>query len=288
MDEWQRMIMDQESNAHLPVEFDDFNDMSPPRDLIVTEVDRCDINNKPHPNRCRCRAQSKSCRNCGCSKAGIGCNDSCGCRGACGNRITKANMDDFFGRSFNGKPHKLHPCFITALQQMPDTFFEQLTRDNLFLSLKRAMRPGLAGYDQDIREWQEKWNEFRTVSSHYGRNHPALDDRRAELQRELLCIGLLGTHNYDHFFSFCKGGGGRDDSGDAGLEGWEDIASSERLILEGSWQQGECTWHCSACGECNDWRQWHCGTCKKCTYGMGIPCGRCSGVSSAYDASAYM
>jgi hypothetical protein len=50
-------------------------------------------------------------------------------------------------------------------------------------------------------------------------------------------------------------------------------------FCRGQWEQGDCTWHCRDCGECNDWREWHCGKCKKCTYGVSIPCQGCGGVS---------
>ncbi|RWA10477.1 hypothetical protein EKO27_g4637 [Xylaria grammica] len=120
------------------------------------------------------------------TEAGIGCNETCGCRGACGNRISRANLDDFFGGNVDGEPHRLGPCFVTQLQKMPDEAFERLTRENLFLWLKRELIPELAEYDKDIREWQEKWDELETTSSGRTENHLQLRDHRAELQRALL------------------------------------------------------------------------------------------------------
>ncbi|KAI0419491.1 hypothetical protein F5X98DRAFT_335233 [Xylaria grammica] len=246
------------------------------RDAIVTEMDQSNLSRRPRPSRCRCRAQAKSCRNCGCSKAGIGCNETCGCRDACGNRISRANLADFFGGNVDGEPHRLGPCFVTQLQKMPDEAFEQLTRENLFLWLKRELIPELAEYDKDIREWQEKWDELETMSSGRTGNRLQLHDRRAELQRALLRMGLLQTYSYNYFFSFCRGGGR-----------WgEDIADSVQLFPGGSWEQETCTWHCPVCRECNDWREWHCATCNKCKYGVSLPCDGCGGVTYVYHDMA--
>lgn len=40
-------------------------------------------------------------------------------------------------------------------------------------------------------------------------------------------------------------------------------------------EQESCTWHCSVCGQCRDWREWHCKNCNKCTYGISRPCEHC-------------
>jgi hypothetical protein len=39
--------------------------------------------------------------------------------------------------------------------------------------------------------------------------------------------------------------------------------------------QDSCTWHCSDCGACRDWREWHCHRCNRCTYGVTMPCENC-------------
>jgi hypothetical protein len=39
--------------------------------------------------------------------------------------------------------------------------------------------------------------------------------------------------------------------------------------------QDSCTWHCSDCGTCRDWREWHCKNCNRCTYGVTLPCAYC-------------
>ena len=39
--------------------------------------------------------------------------------------------------------------------------------------------------------------------------------------------------------------------------------------------QDNCTWHCTDCGICRDWREWHCETCNRCTYGVTFPCENC-------------
>lgn len=41
--------------------------------------------------------------------------------------------------------------------------------------------------------------------------------------------------------------------------------------------QDSCTWHCTDCGTCRDWREWHCPTCNRCTYGVTMPCQNCGG-----------
>jgi hypothetical protein len=51
----------------------------------------------------------------------------------------------------------------------------------------------------------------------------------------------------------------------------------------GTAMQESCTWHCSVCGTCRDWREWHCETCNRCTYGHSLPCERCSSSSSLAD-----
>lgn len=39
--------------------------------------------------------------------------------------------------------------------------------------------------------------------------------------------------------------------------------------------QDSCTWHCTKCGMCRDWREWHCPRCNRCTYGVTLPCDGC-------------
>jgi hypothetical protein len=39
--------------------------------------------------------------------------------------------------------------------------------------------------------------------------------------------------------------------------------------------QDSCTWHCTKCGICRDWREWHCPTCNRCAYGVTLPCDGC-------------
>jgi hypothetical protein len=46
--------------------------------------------------------------------------------------------------------------------------------------------------------------------------------------------------------------------------------------------QDSCTWHCSECGVCRDWREWHCHRCNRCTYGVTMPCESCGGRSRTY------
>lgn len=52
-----------------------------------------------------------------------------------------------------------------------------------------------------------------------------------------------------YWFSFC----------------WSDVA------------QDSCTWHCSKCHSCRDWREWHCPKCNRCAYGVTLPCDGCGG-----------
>ncbi|KAI1735407.1 hypothetical protein F4680DRAFT_435768 [Xylaria scruposa] len=253
---------------------------------LESEISEFDLSNKPPPKRCRCYPRSNSCRNCSCSKAGIGCNESCGCSYGCGNRITKMNMNDLFGRNSDGTAHKLHACFLTRLHKMPDMTFEQLTLDNLFRYLKRELRPELAEFSEDIKNWQEKWDEFEAMSSDREGDHLLLSNRKIELQRMLLRIGLLRSQGRSwFFFSFCRRGGGG--WGDWGARRSRDLdIELEQLVLGGGhWEQVSCTWHCPTCRECNDWRVWHCATCNKCTYGVSIPCSGCDGVSDTYHGS---
>lgn len=42
-------------------------------------------------------------------------------------------------------------------------------------------------------------------------------------------------------------------------------------------EQDSCTWHCSDCKTCRDWREWHCDDCNRCVYGTSSPCPRCEG-----------
>lgn len=41
--------------------------------------------------------------------------------------------------------------------------------------------------------------------------------------------------------------------------------------------QDSCTWHCTECRRCRDWREWHCPRCNRCTYGITMPCENCGG-----------
>ena len=48
-------------------------------------------------------------------------------------------------------------------------------------------------------------------------------------------------------------------------------------------EQESCTWHCSVCRTCRDWREWHCETCNRCTYGQSLPWDRCNSNSELFD-----
>lgn len=50
----------------------------------------------------------------------------------------------------------------------------------------------------------------------------------------------------------------------------------------GAAQQANCTWHCSVCRTCRDWREWHCEGCNRCSYGHSLPCERCESRSGAF------
>ncbi len=47
--------------------------------------------------------------------------------------------------------------------------------------------------------------------------------------------------------------------------------------------QDNCTWHCTDCGQCRDWREWHCESCNRCTYGITFPCEYCGRSSPMSD-----
>ena len=100
------------------------------------------------------------------------------------------------------------------------------------------------GFDEDLAKWAVKWAE------------PDLaPEEREVLQKELFRAGLgVDDEISMSFYSFCRNG----------------------------WEQDDCTTHCSACGECNDWREWHCKNCNTCTYGKSFPCEGCRGVSNMY------
>jgi hypothetical protein len=62
------------------------------------------------------------------------------------------------------------------------------------------------------------------------------------------------------------------------LKGYDCPDCSETYWFSFCWGeavQDSCSWHCSDCGECRDWREWHCDTCNSCTYGVSLPCDRC-------------
>ena len=46
-------------------------------------------------------------------------------------------------------------------------------------------------------------------------------------------------------------------------------------FCRGAVVQESCTWHCTKCGTCRDWREWHCPRCNRCTYGVTLPCDGC-------------
>ncbi|KAI0967576.1 hypothetical protein F4678DRAFT_465177 [Xylaria arbuscula] len=199
---------------------------------IETEIDRVDLS-RNKPDRCRCRSQSNRCRNCGCSKAGIGCNQSCGCGDTCDNRLTHLNIDDLFGKSEDEEPHSLHPCFVTFVQNMPDATFRRLTRENLFLCLEgRLSLPKLADYDTKIRDWARQWVSLEEIPFDFNTSLQ-LDERRVELQRMLLRMGLIGGRNLaPHFFSFCRQGGFQSTTREA-------LKAEAELLpdMRGSWEQ---------------------------------------------------
>ena len=101
--------------------------------------------------------------------------------------------------------------------------------------------------DDTLRRWREAYV-----------NMPGTE-RPAHL-RKLVCLALFNNGNHNdlescsYYYSFC----------------YE------------SWQLSECTWHCTVCKVCQDWREWHCGTCNRCTYGISIPCSGCGGVGVEY------
>jgi len=46
-------------------------------------------------------------------------------------------------------------------------------------------------------------------------------------------------------------------------------------FCSGAVEQDSCTWHCTVCRQCRDWREWHCDDCNRCTYGVSLPCENC-------------
>ena len=46
--------------------------------------------------------------------------------------------------------------------------------------------------------------------------------------------------------------------------------------------QDNCTWHCTDCVRCRDWREWHCENCNRCTYGITLPCENCDPFARTY------
>ncbi|KAI1131777.1 hypothetical protein F5Y10DRAFT_45390 [Nemania abortiva] len=248
-----RLNMVQEPSARLVDDAHDTSHASSPGEqssdcnATITEIDRHDFSRKKTPSRCRCRAREGSCRNCSCSKAGIGCNESCGCRDACDNnfnRFTQAHVDDWFGRSADGRPHKLPPCFVTELQLAPGWTFGQLTRNNLFKPLLRALHPELMENDQDIRKWKDQWDGLESMSKDPACDRALLCHRIVEMQRELLRMGILGPTSAGHFFSFCKG----------------------------CWVADIITWHCPVCRKCSDWPEWYCIIYeRRCVCGLSLP-----------------
>ncbi|KAI1323083.1 hypothetical protein F5Y16DRAFT_353459 [Xylariaceae sp. FL0255] len=277
--------------------------------------------NKAPPARCRCSPRNDSCRDCICSRSGVGCNDSCGCSECYGNRITEDLIDELFGPPAEGKPHKLLPCFVTQLQKMPNRTFEQVTRDSVFNSLKVHINANCLQVDVDegFASWFKKWDELEKSMSSSNDSQATLEDRKVELQQDLLRKGLTGSGCAEFFFSFCRESDGEDSWGDfplmplgdqvlpwggrlanlgSGPMPWSNVLPPGHLVvhpapelitqqqqpalLSGGWEQGNCTRHCPACRERVHWREWHCGVCNKCTYGITIPCHGCGGVSNSY------
>lgn len=64
---------------------------------------------------------------------------------------------------------------------------------------------------------------------------------------KLLRIYPCSVCGEDYWYSFC----------------WDEVV------------QDSCTWHCTICKTCRDWREWHCERCNRCTYGVTLPCERC-------------
>ncbi|KAI0198320.1 hypothetical protein F4808DRAFT_436606 [Astrocystis sublimbata] len=198
--------------------------------------------------------------------------------------------------------------------------FQRLTRDDLFLCLRRALGSEMPEFSTRIEIWKGKWDKFEAIPSDRTSDHPPPSaDQKAELQRELLRIGLLddgGSCSY--FFSFCFGGGGNSGNDFGGfLSGLSAVYAGgspttggfpgggggfgfprsreqdriprselEQLGLGGAWVDDNSTSHCPVCRECADWREWHCKTCKKCTYGLSLPCQGCGGVSNMYHSDS--
>ncbi|KAI0159780.1 hypothetical protein GGR57DRAFT_458667 [Xylariaceae sp. FL1272] len=252
----------------------------------VTESDtRRSDKDKPAPKRCRCKEDSGTCRNCVCSRARAGCSEACGCSGYCGNRFNKELLDSIFGETADGKPHKLLPCFVTQLEKVRPENVWQLSRDTLFHSLRVALDPDTREYDEGFSDWATKWDQYEQASSAVvsglavERQPSMLNNRKIELQQELLRKGLMDEGWSAFFFSFCLGRGATLDPL------WRSIqAHASEPAFQGSWEQGDCTWHCLTCRECNDWREWHCKVCNKCTYGVSLPCRGCKGVSNMYHS----
>jgi len=204
---------------------------------------------------CRCEHEEDSgahlCQSCACSNQGYGCIASCGCDETCKNNFNNIALDNILGTDLSASPAKLHPCFISYLQN--HKLEEEITLDYLFEHLLSGLGYVPDGNDEAIDAWRVKWG-----TTCNGPDPIALTE---ELERELLRIGLgLGDNRGQWFFSFCYPNSGR----------------------IGSWQQGHQVWHCRDCGRCAEGQDWHCSNCNKCTYGKDIPCGGCGGVSSSY------
>ncbi|KAL1381993.1 hypothetical protein HDK64DRAFT_57011 [Phyllosticta capitalensis] len=207
------------------------------------------------------RANRGPCVNCACSKWGYRCSPStCGCSTSCQNPFNILPLEDLFGSA----SVKLHPCFVTWILKRgykkagpARVNLPQITRKWLFDRVQENM--DISDFSESYNAWVKQWE---TVDD-------AADDnpRKIHLMRSLLRLAFeegfeYGDELHDWFFSFCR-------------KAWGD-----REI--GTWQQGNCTWHCRGCGECGDWRDWHCRTCNNCSYGISLRCRGCKGVCDSY------
>ncbi|KAK7055959.1 hypothetical protein R3P38DRAFT_2849843 [Favolaschia claudopus] len=192
---------------------------------------------------CNCKSASacKTAR-CGCYKSGFVCKSDCACTkaGTCNNKMD--DLSYIFGPDSADRPTRLTACLISKLM-----------RENS----KEADGARLWWESNAIGDkiWDD--GRRRAVSEDYlwaskddaakGVNYASLSaDEQLALKRRSLKHWFDDSSYY--FYSFCRG----------------------------SLEQMDCTWHCTVCNECNDWREWHCKLCNKCTYGQSFPCTNCS------------
>ncbi|KAL8293475.1 hypothetical protein RQP46_000176 [Phenoliferia psychrophenolica] len=131
-------------------------------------------------------------------------------------------------------------------------------------TLGRAAKKGLNAWWSDKEEML--WHKFtsKDYDHDFVNGEPeeinAYDQLSREKQidlRQRIYARFLGNQSDDYYWSFCRQG----------------------------MEQGNCTWHCHTCGECQDWKDWHCKLCNKCTYGTTQPCENCRKVGVKAYAS---